>query len=101
MATDIHGIAVVIILPELCRFDGIIVRMQYRDNDQHYKPHIHICCGDHEAAVGLDGEILAGSIPGKKYILLRAWIILHERELYQAWNNAVREKPIGKIEPLK
>lgn len=52
-------------MPELCRFDGIIIRMQYRDNDQHYKPHIHICCGDHEASVGLDGEILAGSIPSK------------------------------------
>ena len=100
MATDIHGIAEVIILPELCRFDGIIVRMQYRDNDQHDKPHSHICCGDHEASVGLDGELPAGSIPGKKYPSSRMEI-LHEKELYQALNNAVREKPIGKIEPLQ
>ena len=74
--------------------------MQYRDNDQHDKPHIHICCGDHEASVGLDGELPAGSIPGKKYPSSRMEI-LHEKELYQAWNNAVREKPIGKIEPLQ
>ena len=33
--------------------------------------------------------------------LVLAWIVLHEEELYAAWNKAVRNLPIDKIEPLK
>jgi len=51
--------------------------------------------------VGLDGELLAGLLPVNKLALLRAWIILREDQLYSAWNNAVREVPFGKIEPLR
>jgi hypothetical protein len=28
-------------------------------------------------------------------------LILHEEELYAAWNNAVQNQPFDKIEPLK
>ena len=46
-------------------------------------------------------EMLAGSIPVKQLKLVLAWIVLHEEELYAAWNKAVRNLPIDKIEPLK
>jgi len=88
-------------MPELCRFDGMTIRMLYRDNDKHHKPHIHVVCGEHEMSIGIDGETLGGTLPKRQFTLLRAWLILHEDELYAAWNNAVREKPFGKIEPLR
>lgn len=88
-------------MPEISRFYGIIIRMLYNDTVQHYKPHIHVSAGDDEASVALDGEILAGSLTDKKYALLKAWIVIHEEELYKAWNKAVRGEPFGKIEPLK
>ena len=37
----------------------------------------------------------------KQLKLVQAWAVIHEDELYAAWNNAVRSKPFGKIEPLK
>jgi hypothetical protein len=88
-------------MPELCRFEGMIIRMLYKDDVQHHKPHVHVACGEYQASIGIDGELLAGSLPVKKLALLRAWLILREDQLYAAWNNAVREIPFGKIEPLR
>ena len=88
-------------MPELSRFEGLVIKMIYKDNVQHHKPHVHVQCAEYKASVAIDGELLAGSLPVKKLALLRAWMILHEIELYQAWNNAVREIPFGKIDPLQ
>lgn len=50
--------------------------------------------------MGIDGELLAGSLPVKQFRLVQAWAAIHEEELYAAWNKAVRQIPFGKIEPL-
>ena len=80
-------------MPELSRFYNIVIKMIFNDNSQHHKPHT--------AAVGIDGELLAGSIPVKQLRLVQAWITIHEDELYAAWNNAVRGVPFEKIDPLR
>jgi len=79
----------------------MIIRMQYKDDAQHHKPHVHAVCGEHQASVGLDGELIAGSLPIKKLSVLRAWMIMRENQLYAAWNSAVKEIPFGKIDPLR
>ena len=88
-------------MPELCRFYNIVITMLYNDDSQHHKPHFHVYYNEYEASVGIDGELLAGSLPLKQLKLVQAWAVIHEDELYAAWNNAVRSKPFGKIEPLK
>ena len=88
-------------MPELSRFYGIIVKMIYNNNDKHHKPHVHVYYGEYEASVGLDGEVLDGSLPLKQYRLLSGWMALHEDELYKAWNLAVRSMKFDKIEPLR
>ena len=88
-------------MPELSRFMGIIIRMMYEDNAQHHKPHFHVYYGDYEASIGIDGELLVGSLPVKQLKLIQAWAIIHEEELYRAWNLAVKGEPFGRIEPLK
>ncbi|MCL2630269.1 MAG: DUF4160 domain-containing protein [Firmicutes bacterium] len=88
-------------MPELSRFEGITVSMYFDDKQKHHKPHIHARCGEHEIVVGLDGELLEGEFPKKKLVLLQSWLILYENELYMAWNNAVRNLPIVKINPLR
>ena len=87
-------------MPELSRFLGIVVKMVFFDDEQHHKPHVHVYYGEYEASVGIDGELLAGSLPVKQMKLVEAWLVLHEAELYEAWNNAVSGKPLGKIDPL-
>ena len=88
-------------MPELCRFNGIVISMLFKDIKQHNKPHIHVSYNDHEASIGIDGELLSGSLPSKQFKLIQAWLILHEEELYGAWNKAVQSQPFEKIEPLR
>lgn len=88
-------------MPELSRFFGLIIKMIFMDDGQHNKPHVHVYYGDYRASIGIDGELLAGSLPMKQMKLVQAWIILHEDELYAAWNKAVVGVPLEKIEPLR
>jgi hypothetical protein len=88
-------------LPELSRFEGMLIKLLYNDTIQHNKPHVHVYYAEHEASVAIDGDLLGGSLPLKKLKLLQAWMILHEEELYAAWNKAVRNEPFEKIEPLR
>ena len=69
-------------MPEISRFYGIIIKMIYQDTGQHNKPHVHVYYGDYRASVGIDGELLAGSLPVKQMKLVSAWLTLHEDEAY-------------------
>ena len=88
-------------MPELSRFQGMIIKLIFFDSEKHHKPHIHVYYGEYEASVGIDGELLSGSLPIKKLKLLQAWMILHEDELYKAWNNVVQGIPFDNIKPLE
>ncbi len=83
-------------MPELSRFFNIIVKMIFSDNSRHNKPHFHVYYAGYEASVGVDDELLAGSLPVKQLKLVQAWALIHEEELYAAWNNAVRNIPFKK-----
>ena len=88
-------------MPELSRFFNIIIKMIFNDDSQHYKPHFHVYYAEYVASVGIDGELLAGSLPVKQLRLVQAWAAIHEDELYKAWNNAVKGIPFDKIAPLR
>ena len=88
-------------MPELSRFYNIVIKMIYDDNSQHHKPHFHVYYSEYEASVGIDGELLAGSLPVKQLKLVQAWAAIHEEELYAAWNKAVKSEPFGKIDRLQ
>ena len=88
-------------MPALSMFYGIIVRMQSEKGGKHSKPHIHALYGEEEIIVSLNGEVLEGKFPNRQLKMLLAWMTIHEDELYAAWNNAVRNIPFGKIEPLR
>ncbi len=75
--------------------------MIYSDNGQHHRPHFHAYYNEYEASVGVDGELLAGSLPVKHLRMVQEWAAIHEDELYIAWNKAVRNEPFAKIDPLK
>lgn len=54
--------------------------MLFMDTKQHNKPHVHVYYGDFEAAVGIDGELLAGSLPKKQLKMVAGWLAFHEEE---------------------
>lgn len=52
--------------------------MLFNDTVQHNKPHVHVSYGEYKASVGIDGELLAGSLPQKQFKMLVGWLALHE-----------------------
>ena len=89
-----------VFMPELSRFAGIIIKLLFNDTIQHNKPHVHVYYGEYQASVGIDGELLAGSLPVKQLRMVVGWLALHEDEAYAAWNKAVRGEAFDKIKPL-
>ncbi|MDR0949933.1 MAG: DUF4160 domain-containing protein [Lachnospiraceae bacterium] len=87
-------------MPELSRFHGIIIKMIFNDTSQHNKPFVHVIYGEYEASIGIDGELLAGSLPIKQLKIVVGWLALHEEEAYAAWNRAVRGETFDRIKPL-
>lgn len=85
-------------MSELCRFAGIIIYLIFQDTEQHNKPHVHVYYGEYRAVIGVDGEILAGSLPRRQMRIVLGWLALHEEEVYAAWNLAVQGKHFDKIE---
>ena len=88
-------------MPELCRFDGIIIYMYFEDLEGHNKPHIHVWFGEYNASIAIDGQILAGKMPVKQLKKVSLWLSIHEEDLYKAWNLAVRNQHFDKIPPLE
>lgn len=87
-------------MPELSRFEGIIIKMFFNDTIQHNKPHIHAYYNEYSASISIDGELLSGSMPNRQLKMVIGWLALHEEEAYKAWNKAVRGEHFDKIKPL-
>jgi hypothetical protein len=85
-------------MPELSRFFGIIIYMNWRD---HPPPHFHAVYGDFEALMTLDGQVYAGKLPSRALSMVREWLALHRDELNENWKNAVERKPLRGIDPLE
>lgn len=87
-------------MPELSRFGGMVIYMLFWDIKHHNKPHVHVYYGDYEASIGIDGELLSGSLPRKQFKMVVGWLLYHEEEAYAAWNQAVKGEHFEKIAPM-
>ena len=50
--------------------------------------------------MGIDGELLVGSLPVKQLKMVVGWLALYEEEAYAEWNKDVRGESFEKIKPL-
>jgi hypothetical protein len=85
-------------MPEISRFYGIVLAMFWRD---HLPPHFHAYYAGMEAEIGLDGTLLAGSLPRRALQLVEDWRTRYPDELAANWEHASRKEPINPIEPLE
>ena len=69
-------------MPELSRFAGMVIYMLFCDTGQHNKPHVHVYYGEYEAAIAIDGELLADSLPRKQL------------KIYKIGLHSMKKKPI-------
>lgn len=40
-------------MPELSRFERMVIKMLFNDTVQHNKPHVHVTYGEYKASVGI------------------------------------------------
>ncbi len=89
-------------MPVISMFYGIIIRMFYFDNKEHYLPHIHAEYAEYKAVIEIvSGKLLAGDFPNDKIKLVAAWIEIHKDELMADWKLAIEGQNVFKIDALK
>lgn len=89
-------------MPILSMFYGIVIRMYFYDDKQHYMPHLHAEYAENRAVFSIgNGDMLVGELPAGKARLVQAWIEIHREELIADWTLAANGEEVFKIEPLK
>lgn len=86
-------------MPEICRFFGIIITMNYSD---HAPPHFHVRYGEYKALIGIQSLVmLQGQLSPRAFGLVMEWAALHQAELMDDWALAKQNAPLNKIIPLE
>ena len=85
-------------MPELSRFLGIVIFMNYRD---HQPPHFHARYNDYEVTVEIETGVIAGKMPRRALNLILEWSDQHKDELRANWLLAREHKALATIEPLE
>lgn len=85
-------------MPELSRFLGIIVFMNF---NEHNPPHFHARYGDYEIIVEILSGIVEGKFPKRALNLVLEWYEIHKSELLEDWNSIRSTGEFKKIDPLE
>ena len=84
-------------MPEVCRFDGITIRLYYRE---HGPPHFHAIYGEAEAQINIDSlEVLHGNLPSRRLRDVIDWAGRRQAELQNAWDRAQAGELPGRVDP--
>jgi Domain of unknown function (DUF4160) len=88
-------------MPEITRFNGIIVTMYWEADEPHQAAHFHVRYSDYRASYSIDPIIqLAGALPLRQQRLLEAWAELHKDELIENWQLVQQGQQPKKIKGL-
>jgi hypothetical protein len=85
-------------MPEISRFFGIIISMNYND---HSPSHFHARYGSERAIIEIETlRMLAGHLPPRVLGLVVEWASQHHQELQEDWRLARESAVLNPIEPL-
>jgi hypothetical protein len=85
-------------MPELSRFLGIIIFMNFND---HNPPHFHANYGSFQISVEIKSGIVEGKFPKRALNLVLEWYEIHKDELMDNWNSIIKTGEYKKISPLE
>ncbi len=88
-------------MPIISTFFGIIIRMYFKDTEQHHTPHFHAAYGDSKAVFDFDGNIIAGDFPSRQTKYVVAWADIHRDELAALWEVMQTDEEYFKIKGLE
>jgi hypothetical protein len=86
------------IMPEISRFFGIIVFMNYND---HSPPHFHARYQEQEVTIEIETGLVTGKMSKRALRMLFEWLESHQEELLNNWERAQARQPLNKISPLE
>ena len=84
-------------MPEICRFYGIVIFMNYNDHDP---PHFHARYQDQEVSIEIQTGVVWGKMSRRALRMLFEWSERYQEELMRNWELARERKPLEKISPL-
>ena len=85
-------------MPEISRFFGIIITMNYND---HVPPHFHARYGSDQAIVDIQTlQVLGGRLSPRIIGLVVEWALQHRAELLEDWRLARQDATLNRIAPL-
>ncbi|MBL6991096.1 MAG: DUF4160 domain-containing protein [Bacteriovoracaceae bacterium] len=87
-------------MPRISEIFGIAVYMYWYDNKKHKCAHIHAIFAGRQVVMGLDGQILAGSIGKRGDNLVLEFVKERNQELNEAWNKATNGEELPWIKPI-
>jgi len=87
------------IVPEVSRFFGIVVSLNYND---HPPPHFHVRYGEQKATMAIESlAVLEGSLSPRVLGFVVEWASAHQQELMEDWHLARQQQPLKRIAPLE
>jgi hypothetical protein len=84
-------------MPEICRFYGIIIFMNYND---HEPSHFHARYQEQEVIIEIQTGIVQGKMSRRALRMLFEWSEIYREELIENWERARERKPLKSIPPL-
>lgn len=89
-------------MPEIARFQGIVIRMFVELGSKHHEPHFHAYYQDMVASYRItEVELLRGQLPTRQNRLVEAWAELHKDELLANWQRVQNDQLPVRIAPLR
>ena len=86
-------------MPEVSRFFGIIISLNY---NEHPPPHFHVRYNDQKALVDIQFlRLIEGRLSPRALGMVIEWATIHQVELQENWQRARRQEPLQKIAPLE
>jgi hypothetical protein len=86
-------------VPEISRFFGIVVSMNYND---HPPPHFHVRYAEQKAIFAIESPmLLEGELSPRALGLVMEWAAAHRQELFEDWDLARQQQPLNRIAPLE
>jgi hypothetical protein len=86
-------------MPRISSFHAITIAMYWREQ-HHSIAHFHAEYAEHRASIGVDGTLLAGSLPPRALRLVGEWASAHQVELTANWERVRRLEPLVAIDAL-
>jgi len=85
-------------MPQISIFLGIIIKMYYRE---HNPPHFHAVYAEHSAIIDIQKlELWGGYLPPRVLGLVIEWAAIHQNELMDNWEKAIKQETLLPIKPL-